>query len=599
MRILNRSAARRWWPCVALLAPAGLWGQFQITTTTLPNATTGVQYSQQIMTAGGTCTGAGTASYSIDAGQLPPGLTVTSPAGVEQWTLQGVPTAAGTFAFTLHVTWTHTRISPFDQACTDSASQALTLVIAQGSGGGGGGGGGTGGIAVDQTTVSVTYHLGHFPPLPVVVRVTAPNNGMVPYNTSVTTANGGNWLSITPPNGTTPSVISLNFSINGLTPGVYTGTVTVTSGSSTATIGITLTVVTDSTLVLQANPSSLTFSYTQGGQTPAAQPLAVTVAGDSVIFSATITLSGSPGTSWLAVSPSGAATPATLQVSVNPKNLNPGTYKGQITLLVQGVATSAQVIPVTFTVQPAAPLPIISANGVVSAASLSGAIAPGAWVSIFGSSLSATTRPWNAGDFAGGKLPLQLDGVGVTINGKAAAVAYVSPTQINVLAPDETATGLVGVQVNAQAGSSNSVLALEQTAAPAFFQFRANASVYVAGTHADGSLIAGPALVQQGTLGTPAKPGETIVLYGTGFGATQPSVSATALVPSPLPLANVQDLRVRIGGLDSTVVFAGLVAPGLYQFNVVVPQVADGDQTVVAELRGLTTRPDLLVSVQH
>ncbi|HSU66540.1 MAG TPA: hypothetical protein VLJ39_06700, partial [Tepidisphaeraceae bacterium] len=93
--------------------------------------------------------------------------------------------------------------------------------------------------------------------------------------------------------------------------------------------------------------------------------------------------------------------------------------------------------------------------------------------------------------------------------------------------------------------------------------------------------------------------GETIVVYGTGFGATQPPISATALVPSPLPLANPQDLRIRIGGVDCAIAFAGLISPGLYQFNVVVPEVPDGDRALVAELRGLLTKADLQLTIQH
>jgi uncharacterized protein (TIGR03437 family) len=151
--------------------------------------------------------------------------------------------------------------------------------------------------------------------------------------------------------------------------------------------------------------------------------------------------------------------------------------------------------------------------------------------------------------------------------------------------------------VKAPAGTSANALALEQTVAPALFQFGATA--YVAGTHADGSNLAGAVLVQKGIPGTPAKPGETIVVYGTGFGATQPAISATALVPSPLVLANPQDLRVRINGVDAAIAFAGLISPGLYQFNVVVPPLDDGDWTIVAELRGLLTRSDVLLSVQH
>ena len=124
-------------------------------------------------------------------------------------------------------------------------------------------------------------------------------------------------------------------------------------------------------------------------------------------------------------------------------------------------------------------------------------------------------------------------------------------------------------------------------------------TLYAAGTHADGSYIAGPALTQRGIPGRPAKPGEIISLFGTGFGATQPRISATAQVPSALPIARVEDLRVRIGGVDAAIAFAGLISPGVYQFNVVVPQVGDGDQSVSAELRGLLTRADLLLTVQQ
>jgi uncharacterized protein (TIGR03437 family) len=323
--------------------------------------------------------------------------------------------------------------------------------------------------------------------------------------------------------------------------------------------------------------------------------VAVTVSGASVFFQADV--SAPPNGKWLSVNPSTAATAATLSVQVDPKGLSTGTYNGTITLRLTSLTTAAQTIPVTFNVQAPPVLPAITQNGVVNAANLAGAIAPGAWVSIFGSNLSATTRQWRDTDFINGVPPTALDGVSVTIDGKAAAVAYVSPTQLNVLAPDDTATGLLSVQVKAPAGTSSNAFALEQTGAPAFFQFRAPAAMYVAGTHADGSYLAGTALVQQGITGTPAKPGETIVVYGTGFGATQPTISATALVPSPLPLVNPQDLHIRIGGVDAAIAYSGLISPGLYQFNVVVPQLANGDYPIVAELRGLLTRADLMLTV--
>jgi uncharacterized protein (TIGR03437 family) len=565
--------------------PVQAAGPLQIVTESLPAGSIGVSYAQQVATSGGSCPATGNATSTIDSGALPIGLSIVSPAGVERWTIQGVPTASGTFQFALHIRWTHQGVSPFDPNCVDEAVKTLTITIQAPQSP----------LTVDRAQISTTYHMNGFPPPSETVKVTAAGSA-VPF-TAQAASSGGNWLSVTPLSAVTPASLEVSFLISGQQPGVYTGTVTLTSGSANpVAIAVTLTVVADTNVVLRAAPSSLTFSFVTGGAAPPAQSLAVTVTGNAVVFQADV--NAPPTGKWLSVSPSGAATPATLTVQVDPKGLSPGTYNGTIALHLAFVATIAQTIPVTFTVQSPPLLPTITQNGVVNAANLTGAIAPGTWVSIFGNNLSATTRPWRDADFTGGKLPAALDGVSVTINGKAAAVAFVSPTQVNVLAPDDTATGLVSVQVKAPAGTSADALVLEQTAAPALFQFRAPSAVYAAGTHADGSYLAGAALVQQGISGTPAKPGETIVVYGTGFGATQPSISATALVPSALPLANPQELRVRIGGADAAIVFAGLISPGLYQFNVVVPELPDGDRTIVAELRGLLTRPDLMLAVQ-
>jgi uncharacterized protein (TIGR03437 family) len=297
-------------------------------------------------------------------------------------------------------------------------------------------------------------------------------------------------------------------------------------------------VVTDTSIQLQPTPSSLAFFAVAGGPDPPAQSLKITVAGDNVIFQAAVT-AAPPNGKWLSVAPSAAATPSTLTVAVTAKDLTAAVYSGTLTLSVAGVPNSSLTIPVTFSLTTPVPVvkPTIAAGGVVNAAGLGPAIAPGTWVSLYGTSLSATTLAWRDADFQNGLLPTALDGVSVTIDGKAAAIYFISPLQINVLAPDDTATGLVPVQVKNALGTSDSVLVLQQTAAPALFQLRAATANYAAGTHADGSLLAGPALIQQGFAGTAATAGETIVLFGTGFGATQPAISATALVPSPRPLA--------------------------------------------------------------
>src|SRR5690242_15084424 len=75
--------------------------------------------------------------------------------------------------------------------------------------------------------------------------------------------------------------------------------------------------------------------------------------------------------------------------------------------------------------------PLISK--VANAEGESPTIAPNTWVEIKGSNLAPTgTRTWQGSDFANNQMPTNLDGVSVTVNGKAAYVYYISPTQVNI-----------------------------------------------------------------------------------------------------------------------------------------------------------------------
>jgi uncharacterized protein (TIGR03437 family) len=169
--------------------------------------------------------------------------------------------------------------------------------------------------------------------------------------------------------------------------------------------------------------------------------------------------------------------------------------------------------------------PAITANGIVNSASYLATIAPGAFAPIFGSGLAATTRSWTAADFVNGKLPAQLDGVSVTIDGKPAYVYYVSPSQIDVIAPADSSTGPVQVVVTNTGVASTSATASLQTAAPAFFAV----GKYAIATHTNGSLV-GPSDVLPGA--TAAVPGEVIVVYGTGFGPTNAAVDGLVATSS-------------------------------------------------------------------
>jgi uncharacterized protein (TIGR03437 family) len=223
-------------------------------------------------------------------------------------------------------------------------------------------------------------------------------------------------------------------------------------------------------------------------------------------------------------------------------------------------------------------------------------IAPNTWVEIKGVSLAPAgdVRIWQGSDFVNNQLPVQLDGVSVTVNSKPAYVYYISPTQLNILTSPDAITGSIQVQVTTKGGVSAPFTVQSKAQSPSFFVF--NGGPYVAATHANGNLI-GPVTLYPG-LSTPAQPGETIVIYANGFGSTSvpvvPGAVSQSGTLSPLPV-------ITIGGATAQVSFAGLnITPGEFQFNVIVPQtLANGDQPITATYNGLTTQTGALITVHQ
>jgi uncharacterized protein (TIGR03437 family) len=231
---------------------------------------------------------------------------------------------------------------------------------------------------------------------------------------------------------------------------------------------------------------------------------------------------------------------------------------------------------------------------VANAEGESATIAPNTWVEIKGSNLAPAgdSRIWGSADFVNNQMPTQLDGVSVTVNGKSAYVYYISPTQVNILTPPDAMTGPVQVAVTNKGTASAAFTAEAQPVSPSFFVFD---GVHVAAVHANGGLL-GPASLYPGST-TPAKPEETVVLYANGFGPTStPVVSGSAMQSGSLSPAPA----IQIGGIAATVVFAGLVSPGEFQFNVVIPaSLADGDQPLTATYNGSATQVGTVVTIQH
>jgi len=229
-------------------------------------------------------------------------------------------------------------------------------------------------------------------------------------------------------------------------------------------------------------------------------------------------------------------------------------------------------------------------------------ISQNTWVEIKGSNLSQTTRIWDGADFVNGQMPTSLDEVSATVDGKPAYIYYISPVQINILTPLDSGTGTVPVQVKTAFGTSSTTTVTMQQNSLGFFAF--NSDKYAAALHAAGDCVnvnngtcyLGPTTLYPG-LTTPAKPGETIVLYANGFGQVNPPITAgSASQVGTLPTLPV----VTIGGIPAQVIFAGLVAPGQFQFNVMVPLAApNGDNALSATYNGFTTHAGVFVTVQQ
>ncbi len=251
----------------------------------------------------------------------------------------------------------------------------------------------------------------------------------------------------------------------------------------------------------------------------------------------------------------------------------------------------------TLSAQISGPGPGGSASIIVSnSASGSSIIQSGSWASIYGSGLSTSTRSWQSSDITGNLLPTTLDNVGVLIDGKKAAIAFVSPGQLNVQVPTDTATGPVPVVVTNSSASFTGTAVL-QNYSPALFTFQGK---YASALHnTDGVYVAPLGYLGNNVVSQPAQPGEVIQLYATGFGPTTPAVPAGQLVASPAPLSDLTQLRVTIGGVPATVQFAGITFPGEYQINLVVPQVPNGDQPILATIGGMSTQSGISITIQN
>ncbi len=241
--------------------------------------------------------------------------------------------------------------------------------------------------------------------------------------------------------------------------------------------------------------------------------------------------------------------------------------------------------------------PAAAVPQVENAASFGPAISPGSWFSIIGVNLASSTRSMVPADIVNNVMPTSLNGVGVTVNGELAAVSFVSPTQINALVPADIIPGPAEIRIIGGGSAIPAVDVLISPLSPAFFLWTPS---YAAATHVDGTpaVKAGefPNMVT-----VPAKPGELIILMGTGFGPTAPAPPLGQVASGNAQSRMVTLPTVTIGGVAASV-STGRLTPGqagLYQIVVTVPaSTPDGDLPVVATVGGVTSPAGVLLTVK-
>jgi uncharacterized protein (TIGR03437 family) len=246
--------------------------------------------------------------------------------------------------------------------------------------------------------------------------------------------------------------------------------------------------------------------------------------------------------------------------------------------------------------KPPALAPTIATNGVVNGASFQPGIAPNSWVTILGDNLASTTDDWSSA-IVNGMLPTVLDDVSVTIGGQPAYIYFVSPGQLNVMAP-ALAVGPVSVVVTNPGGTSDPVITTAGAYSPAFFTWPGQ---QIVATRQDFSLAA-QMNTFAGLTAVPAKPGDVLILWANGFGPTAPDAPAGVALPADTTYATTTAPSVTINS-NQAIVFGAALSPGsagLYQIAIQVPNnLPDGDYPIQVSIGGVQSPIGTILSVRQ
>lgn len=225
--------------------------------------------------------------------------------------------------------------------------------------------------------------------------------------------------------------------------------------------------------------------------------------------------------------------------------------------------------------------PLTTARGAVNAVSLQSApsvVAQGGILAVFGEQLAAAhTKP------EGAPLPVALEdpAVEVLINGVAAPLFFVSPTQVNVMVPWEVEPGWADVVVRRGGLESSPMPVFVSEANPNLFTYEGSSALITqtGGDNPDAPQLGvdGPAPAASVGPANGAEQGQTITVFAAGLGQTDPAAASGALGAGATPVA---EQRAYLGGLPVAVASAALSADmvGVYKLEFEVPELASAGE---------------------
>jgi uncharacterized protein (TIGR03437 family) len=211
--------------------------------------------------------------------------------------------------------------------------------------------------------------------------------------------------------------------------------------------------------------------------------------------------------------------------------------------------------------------PVVSR--VVSAAGWAPAIGAGSSISILGESFApsvSTLDGWDAPS-----LPRSLGGVSVEMGGQTLPLVFVTPGEVRAQVPVDLAPGVYALHLQNTGGRSNEVTVRVDTLAPAVFTTDSGAFVLRA---TDYSLL---------TPSNPAIAGETVLIYATGLGPTDPPLATGMLGPVEAPPPVVATVHVFLGDTEISVkrAVAAEGFAGVYKIEATIPAGLSGRQPLV------------------